>query len=278
LSAADKPFPVDKIIAKSLLRKKAVFVSRTGKKKQIFIAIIAAHGLIDNMHADDLAESTGWASRVMLPRRYVVWRRDFESVAARSMLVSALTRCHGGNRMSRPPIKFPALLFIAVVTVTACVTPSPPPVSHVVDHPPDPSAAARAGDPLPGLTAAQLEMFELSKDEFAEIDTVTGSGGSTLGLGPRFNLNGCAGCHGFPATGGSSGFLFYVKTDPSSRSVSNGLPMPTEISDLIQAGAVPTDGALMAAYMHCSLSREDLMRRVASYRSRRSSRPGISIT
>jgi CxxC motif-containing protein (DUF1111 family) len=108
--------------------------------------------------------------------------------------------------MTRLPLTFAALLVVIAVTVTACVTPAPP-VSHVVDHPPDPTAAARAGDPLPGLTAAQLEMFELSEDEFSEIDIVTGSGETTIGLGPRFNLNGCAGCHGFPATGGTSGFV-----------------------------------------------------------------------
>jgi CxxC motif-containing protein (DUF1111 family) len=108
--------------------------------------------------------------------------------------------------MSRLPLSFPALLSIIAVTVTACVTPAPP-ASHVVDHPPDPTAPARVGEPLSGLTPAQLEIFELSKDEFAEIDTVAGGGGTTSGLGPRFNLNGCAGCHGFPATGGSSGLV-----------------------------------------------------------------------
>ena len=29
-------------------------------------------------------------------------------------------------------------------------------------------------------------------------------GETGVGLGPRFNLNGCAGCHAFPTVGGSS--------------------------------------------------------------------------
>ena len=94
-------------------------------------------------------------------------------------------------------------LLLVSATVTACVA-LPPPASHVIDHPPDPSAPARAGGPLPGLTAAQLELFEASTGAFTEINTVTGGDG---GLGPRFNLNSCAGCHAFPAVGGSSGFV-----------------------------------------------------------------------
>ena len=41
---------------------------------------------------------------------------------------------------------------------------------------------------------------------FEEIDSVSGTipGEDGIGLGPRFNMNGCAGCHAFPATGGSS--------------------------------------------------------------------------
>ncbi len=41
---------------------------------------------------------------------------------------------------------------------------------------------------------------------FREIDSVTGTqpGATGTGLGPRFNLNSCAGCHAQPATGGSS--------------------------------------------------------------------------
>ena len=58
--------------------------------------------------------------------------------------------------------------------------------------------AAGAGDPLPGLTAAQLEMFEEGKRDFEEAEGVAD------GLGPRFNLDSCVGCHAQPAVGGTS--------------------------------------------------------------------------
>ncbi len=55
-----------------------------------------------------------------------------------------------------------------------------------------------AGGPLPGLTAAQLAAFTAGLAVFQEIDGVAD------GLGPRFNLDSCGGCHAFPAIGGAS--------------------------------------------------------------------------
>jgi CxxC motif-containing protein (DUF1111 family) len=55
-----------------------------------------------------------------------------------------------------------------------------------------------AGDPIPGLTKTQQLLFEAGKIEFTEED------GIAEGLGPRFNLDSCAGCHLQPAVGGSS--------------------------------------------------------------------------
>lgn len=54
------------------------------------------------------------------------------------------------------------------------------------------------GAPIPGLTAAELAVFFQGQSTFQEIETVPS------GLGPRFNLDSCAGCHAQPATGGSS--------------------------------------------------------------------------
>lgn len=58
--------------------------------------------------------------------------------------------------------------------------------------------AARAGGPIPGLTANQLAFFDAGSDDFAEAEGVGD------GLGPRFNLDGCGGCHSQPANGGSA--------------------------------------------------------------------------
>ena len=54
------------------------------------------------------------------------------------------------------------------------------------------------GDPLPGLTTAQLAAFTEGKDDFEATETVAG------GLGPIFNRDSCVACHSAPATGGSS--------------------------------------------------------------------------
>jgi CxxC motif-containing protein (DUF1111 family) len=59
-------------------------------------------------------------------------------------------------------------------------------------------AGAGAGDPLPGLSAGQLEYFNTGKTEFTTAEDVPD------GLGPRMNLDSCGGCHAQPAAGGTS--------------------------------------------------------------------------
>ena len=68
--------------------------------------------------------------------------------------------------------------------------------------------APGAGGPLPGLSGLNLQFFLAGQDGFQEIDSVQGTIPDTgLGLGPRFNLDNCAGCHSQPAPGGSSPFV-----------------------------------------------------------------------
>jgi CxxC motif-containing protein (DUF1111 family) len=63
-----------------------------------------------------------------------------------------------------------------------------------------------AGAPLRGLTALQNSAFQEGITRFNDLVSVTGTqpGATGAGLGPRFNLNSCAGCHAFPSVGGSS--------------------------------------------------------------------------
>jgi hypothetical protein len=70
---------------------------------------------------------------------------------------------------------------------------------------------AGVGGPLPGLGTTELNLFRAALARFREVDSVSGTlndaPAGTLngsGLGPRFNLNSCAGCHAQPAVGGSS--------------------------------------------------------------------------
>lgn len=64
---------------------------------------------------------------------------------------------------------------------------------------PGPRNAARQ-PPLPvkGVSSAELQAFMQGLRTFAEIEDVVN------GLGPRFNLDSCAGCHAHPTAGGSS--------------------------------------------------------------------------
>ncbi len=66
-----------------------------------------------------------------------------------------------------------------------------------------------AGSAISGLTSQEDAMFQSGKKVFEETDTVAGApdGNGTAtdaGLGPRYNLDSCAGCHGQPASGGTS--------------------------------------------------------------------------
>lgn len=54
------------------------------------------------------------------------------------------------------------------------------------------------GEPLPGLTAAQLERFEVGKEHFTRV------WGPEEGLGPLYTENSCNACHHEPQTGGAS--------------------------------------------------------------------------
>lgn len=59
--------------------------------------------------------------------------------------------------------------------------------------------APGAGTPVAGLTAGELDFFNNhGVPTFGEVETVA------EGLGPRFNLDSCGGCHAQPALGGSS--------------------------------------------------------------------------
>jgi hypothetical protein len=71
--------------------------------------------------------------------------------------------------------------------------------------------AAGAGGSLLGFGQLERNFFNAALGRFQEVDSVTGSindapsgtqnGG---GLGPRFNMNSCSGCHAQSAVGGTS--------------------------------------------------------------------------
>jgi len=60
------------------------------------------------------------------------------------------------------------------------------------------SATDTFGNPIPGLTADQTTLFFNGQETFKEVEQIGD------GLGPRFNLDSCVGCHSFPTHGGSA--------------------------------------------------------------------------
>src|SRR5712671_6852838 len=78
----------------------------------------------------------------------------------------------------------------ALFTATCCFAQSDP----------GPRAgAAGAGTPIGGLTPGELDFFtNHGVPQFSQVEAVAD------GLGPRFNLDSCGGCHAQPALGGTS--------------------------------------------------------------------------
>jgi len=60
------------------------------------------------------------------------------------------------------------------------------------------SGRPQSGPPLQGLSPAEIQAFMAGRGAFGEVASVP------TGLGPRFNLDSCAGCHAQPSVGGTS--------------------------------------------------------------------------
>ena len=88
------------------------------------------------------------------------------------------------------------------------------------------TGAPGAGGPIGGLNPVENSFFLAARTRFNEIDSVSGTmpGEIGFGLGPRFNLNSCAGCHAFPAVGGSSPFVNPQVAMATLDGANNGVP------------------------------------------------------
>jgi len=101
------------------------------------------------------------------------------------------------------------LLVLPMVLGIAALLQAQAPSTTTTVTSPTPAAAdpgvrgglAGGGGPITGLTARELEFFTAGKADFEEVEGVAD------GLGPRMNLDSCAGCHAQPSTGGTSPFV-----------------------------------------------------------------------
>jgi hypothetical protein len=117
-------------------------------------------------------------------------------------------------------MNFKAAIGISAVVTVFCATLLPAGESPLTQQPPQqgppPPGSVRdvgvrlgtpgAGGSLSDLSGSLLVLFATADTTFHEVDSVFGTipGETGSGLGPSFNLNSCASCHAYPATGGSS--------------------------------------------------------------------------
>jgi CxxC motif-containing protein (DUF1111 family) len=99
------------------------------------------------------------------------------------------------SRLAPAALALALALVFAPTTCTAGPKDGPPPTSI------DPGVRggkAGAGSPLVGLDADEVNLWKAARVRFQEIETVP------MGLGPRFNGEGCVQCHSQPNIGGTS--------------------------------------------------------------------------
>jgi CxxC motif-containing protein (DUF1111 family) len=92
-----------------------------------------------------------------------------------------------------PKLKLSVTVVIVMLLATVA---APAPLS--VRDPGVRGGPAGAGGMLPGLTGSQSAFFSAGRASFEQTEALAD------GLGPRFNLDSCAGCHAQPMTGGTS--------------------------------------------------------------------------
>ena len=89
---------------------------------------------------------------------------------------------------------------------------------------------AGAGGPLASVSANNpaniLQFFNAGKNDFLEVDSVSGTiaGEEGKGLGPRFNARSCAACHAQPTAGGSSPAVNPQVADATADGARNTVP------------------------------------------------------
>jgi CxxC motif-containing protein (DUF1111 family) len=105
------------------------------------------------------------------------------------------------NCLRRFLVVFSLLILSALLVVLIRV----PQAQFVATDPGPRGGPPGAGGPLPDLHPTELKLFLAGQEAIQEIDSVQGTIPDTgLGLGPRFNMDSCGGCHNYPAPGGSS--------------------------------------------------------------------------
>lgn len=98
--------------------------------------------------------------------------------------------------------------------------------------------AAGAGGPIGGLTGQQQDFFKEALRRFNKVSPVSD------GLGPRFNLDSCAGCHSQPAIGGSSPSVNPQIAAAKANGANNTIPSFITPNGPVREARFPSDGGV----------------------------------
>lgn len=98
------------------------------------------------------------------------------------------------------------------------------------------SGAVGAGQPFAGLDQKTQKFFNDAKGQFTQVEGVPD------GLGPRFNLESCSGCHVFPAIGGTSPTTNPQIAAASSHGATNTIPPFLSASGPVREVRSPSQG------------------------------------
>ncbi len=122
------------------------------------------------------------------------------------------------------------ICLVALLTATSCFAQSDPGPR---------GGSAGAGAPIGGLTPGELDFFNNHGiPQFSQVEGVAD------GLGPRFNLDSCGGCHIQPALGGSSPATNPQLVRALTMAPGSTVPSSPLLAGLIRRPAVPSSSRI----------------------------------
>ena len=105
--------------------------------------------------------------------------------------------------------------------------------------------APGAGGQITGLTIKEGKFSDAGLDAFTEVQSVQGTiAGTEKGLGPRFNLDSCGGCHSQPAIGGTSPSVNPQFAVANKNGATNTVPSFISLNGPIREARFKSDGGV----------------------------------
>src|SRR5438876_2244329 len=148
-----------------------------------------------------------------------------------------------GRSVFRWPVCAVSVLFLSLALGAAM---------QLTSVPADPGVrggAPGAGGPIAGLTLKEGKFFATGQDAFVEVQSVQGAiAGTEVGLGPRFNLDSCGGCHSQPAIGGTSPSVNPQVGVANKNGATNTVPFFILINGPVREARFKSDGGVHDLY------------------------------